>query len=56
MLRWVLNMSEVDADKICKILKEKLMQPETPKKPTGNIIIFLQTGGVSGNIKLELVL
>ena len=49
-------MAEVDIRKIQEALGEKLRKPETPPKPTGNVIIFLQTGGVSGNIKLELVL
>lgn len=49
-------MLDSDIEKICKALKEKLKNVETPSKPTGKIIINVQTGGVSGSIKLELVL
>lgn len=49
-------MSEVDIKKVCEKLAEKLRKPETPPKPTGKIIINTQTGGVSGEIKLELIL
>ena len=49
-------MLEQDIKEICETLAKKLREPEVPRKPTGNIIIFVQTGGVSGKIKLELML
>ena len=49
-------MLEPDIKKICDALAEKLRQSEMPKKPTGNIIIYVNTGAVSGKIRFELVL
>lgn len=49
-------MLETDIDKICEKIKQKLMQEEIPEKPTGKLIVNLQTGGVSREITLELKL
>jgi hypothetical protein len=50
------QMSQEKIDKILEILKEKLSKEEVPDSATGKITINLQSGGVSGNVKLELSL
>jgi hypothetical protein len=49
-------MTEIKADKILEKIKEKLLKDEVPETATGKIIVNLQSGGVSGQIKLELTL
>jgi hypothetical protein len=49
-------MSDTDILKICEKIAEKLRQKEIPPKPTGKLIINLQTGGISGQAKLEITL
>jgi hypothetical protein len=49
-------MSDDRIDRILEKLKEKLRKKEVPETATGRIIINLQSGGVSGDAKLELTL
>jgi len=49
-------MTESKVNKILEKVKEKLLKEEVPETATGKVIINLQSGGVSGQIKLELTL
>lgn len=49
-------MSEEDRKKILAAIDLKLQEKDVPAKPTGQLKVNLQTGGVSGQVKLELVL
>ena len=49
-------MSNEKVEKILIKIKEKLLKDEVPDLATGKIITNLQSGGVSGVIKLELTL
>ena len=49
-------MTEEKVNRILIKLKEKLLKEEVPDLATGKIIINVQSGGVSGQIKLELTL
>ncbi len=50
------KMSQEKIDKILDAIRDKLSKDEVPDTATGKIIINLQSGGVSGNVKLELTL
>jgi hypothetical protein len=49
-------MSNEKVEKILSKIKEKLLKDEVPETATGKVVINLQSGGVSGTIKLELTL
>jgi hypothetical protein len=49
-------MSNDKVEKILSKIKEKLLKDEVPETATGKIAVNLQSGGVSGSIKLELTL
>lgn len=49
-------MSNDKVERIIEKIREKLTQKEVPETATGKIIINVQSGGVSGQIKLELTL
>jgi hypothetical protein len=49
-------MSNDKVEKILSKIKEKLLKDEVPETATGRVIINVQSGGVSGAIKLELTL
>lgn len=49
-------MTREKAEKILAIIREKLLKDEVPETATGKIIVNVQSGGVSGQVKLELTL
>lgn len=49
-------MTEAKAKKIVSIVLEKLLSSKIDDLATGKIIINLQSGGVSGTIKVEQVI
>jgi hypothetical protein len=49
-------MSPEKVDKILEKIKEKLLSKKVPDDSTGKVSFNLQTGGISGNIKIELTL
>ena len=49
-------MSDDKIDKILDKIREKLESTKIPNDATGKIIVGLQSGGISGIIKLELTL
>jgi hypothetical protein len=49
-------MTPSKVDKIIEKIKEKLLKDIVPDDVTGKIIVNTQSGGVSGQVKLEIVL
>jgi hypothetical protein len=49
-------MSNDKVEKILSKLREKLLKKEVPDNATVKIILNLQSGGVSGETKLELTI
>lgn len=47
-------MTKEKVDKIVEIIKEKLLSEKVPDDVTGKMICNLQTGGISGNVTLEI--
>ena len=47
-------MDEESLKKLLAEIEKKMHQEDVPKKPTGRLIINLQSGGVSREVTLEI--